>query len=129
MDREVFLDKLRESIRAITDSRYFATERGYQGQLIAELSRRANIKQNFHDNAILEQEYQKRSGKHGINIRPDIILHIPYEKAMYGNRRSGNFVIIQLKRKASVDKAREDFHKLDLMFKKIRLSAWHFSKS
>jgi len=118
MDKEVFLDAFRDSIRAITDIRYFRNERGYQGQLITELSRRANG-QIFPDNAIWEQEYQKTAGKHGLRIRPDIILYVPYEKGLYGDRRSGNFVVIQIKRKASIDKAREDFNKLDLMFKNL----------
>ena len=119
MDKEKFLAKLRDSIRAITDGRYFLTERGYQGQLIAELDRRLNISQNFHDNAILEQEYQKQADKHGITIRPDIILHIPFETGIYNNRSAGNFIVIQLKKGTSVQKAKEDFDKLDLMFGKL----------
>ena len=121
MDKEVFLDTFRDSIRAITDSRYFLTERGYQGQLIAEMESRTNIEQIFLGNAIFEQEYQKTLKNHGINIRPDIILHVPYEKGIYHNRRSGNLVVIQVKLKASVGKAREDFDKLDLMFDKDKL--------
>ncbi len=117
--KEVFLNTLRDSIRAITDGRYFSNERGYQGALIAELKSKAKIEKIFSKNAIVEQEYPKTLGKHGINIVPDITIYVPYEKGMYSNRRGGNFVVIQLKRKASVLKAREDFDKLDLMFEKL----------
>ena len=119
MDKEVFLDTLRDSIRAITDRRYFSTERGYQGQLIAELNSRANKEQILPGKVILEQEYQKTLRKQGITIRPDIIIHVPYEKRMYSNRRAGNFVVIQVKLNATVRKAREDFGKLDSMFQKL----------
>ena len=115
MDRETFLDAFRDSIRAITNSRYFSNERGYQGQLIVELQSRA--RHIFPSNVIWEQEYQKTLKNQGIKIRPDIIIHTPYDEKMHSNRRSGNFVVIQLKRRASVDRAREDFDNLNSMFK------------
>ena len=116
MDKEAFLVNLRDSIRAITNRRLFSTERGYQGQLITELKNRVNIKQIFSKHAILEQEYQKTLEAHGINIRPDLIIHIPYETGIHNDRRSGNYVVIQLKLNASEEMAQEDFNKLDLMF-------------
>ncbi len=119
MDKDVFLDTFRDSIRAITGDRYFSNERAYQAALFAELKSKGNIQQIFSIDAIPETEYQKILIKHGITIRPDLILHVPYKEEMYENRRSGNFVVIQLKRKASVRKAREDFDKLDLMFQKL----------
>lgn len=119
MDKETFLNIFRDSIRAITDSRYFSNERAYQAALFAELKNKANIEQIFSSDAILEPEYQKTLRKHRITIRPDIIIHVPYKKGMHSNRRGGNFVVIQLKRKASKSKAREDFDKLDLMFEKL----------
>lgn len=119
MDKETFLNIFKDSIRAITDERYFLTERGYQCALFAELRNKAHIEQIFSGNAIVEPEYQKTRRKQGIAIRPDIIIHIPYETGIYDNRRSGNFVVIELKQKASESKAREDFNKLDLMFKKL----------
>ena len=119
MDKGAFLNVFKDSIGAITNGRYFSSERGYQGALCTELSSRANIEQIFSGYAIVEQEYQKTLIAHGINIRPDIIMHVPYKKGMYSNRRGGNFVVIQLKRKASVHKAKEDFDKIDLMFKEL----------
>jgi hypothetical protein len=60
MDKNLFLNIFKDTIRAITDKRYFSTERGYQGQLFAELNRRMeSIKLIFQRESILEQEYQK----------------------------------------------------------------------
>ncbi len=119
MDKDAFLDIFADSIKAITDIRYFRNERGYQARLITEMTSRTNIEPIFPSNAICEQEYQKTLKNHGINIRPDIIIHVPYEQGIYGNRRSGNFVVIQLKLSASLRDARKDFDKLDLMFHKL----------
>ena len=119
VDKEVFLDIFRNSLRAITDVRYFSSERAYQGELLAQMRSRDN-KKIYPDNAIWEQEYQKKLYVHGINIRPDLILHIPYETGIYDNHDSGSFVVIQLKRKAYKSKAEEDFGKLDLMFEKLK---------
>lgn len=118
MIKELFLKIFRESIRAITDKRFFSTERGYQGQLLTELNKR-RLEQIFLGRAIVEQEYQKTLDNHGITIRPDIIIHIPHEEGIYQNRRTGNFVVIQLKRRASEDAANDDFKNLDLMFEKL----------
>lgn len=119
MNKEQFLSIFRDSIQAITDERYFSTERGYQGQLLAELNSKLNIEQIFPGNPIVEQEYQKTLDNHGITIRPDIIIHTPYERRIHENRRAGNLIVIQIKREASNDEAKEDFDKLDLMFEKL----------
>lgn len=42
-----FMEIFKESIRAITHKHYFSTEKGYQGQLLAELNKRLNIEQIF----------------------------------------------------------------------------------
>ena len=114
------MEIFKESIRAITDRRYFLTERGYQGQLLAELNKRLKIEQIFPGKPIVEQEYQKTLENQGITIRPDIIIHIPYERGVAQNRQSGNFVVIQLKLEASEKVAKEDFDKLDSMFEKLK---------
>ena len=120
MNKDPFLNIFRDTIRAITDKRYFSTERGYQGQLLAELSRRmASIKRIFPSEPNVEQEYQKTMDKHGITIRPDIIIHIPYEREVSENRGSNNFIVIQIKLNASEKRAKEDFRKLNFMFEKL----------
>lgn len=119
MNKVLFLSLLRDSILAIVHKRYFSTERGYQGQLLTELNKRVNLEQIFPGNPIVEQEYQKTLDKHGISKRPDISIHIPYDRRMHSSRRVGNFIVIQLKLRASEGKAKEDFNKLDLMFEKL----------
>ena len=119
MNKKLFLKIFRESIRAITAKRFFSTERGYQGQLVTELNKRLKIEQIFPGMPIVEQEYQKTLDNHGITIRPDIIIHIPHEEGTYQNRRAGNFVVIQLKLRASKDDANDDSNNLDLMFEKL----------
>lgn len=101
MNREKFLDAFRSSIQAINNKRYFSTERGYQRQLLAELKNNLDIEKLFDGNTIVEQEYQKTLEKHGIRIRPDIIIHVPYKREMHKNRLKNNFVVIQIKCKAS----------------------------
>lgn len=111
-----FLDVFRHSISAITDPAYFSDERGYQGQLYAEINNRINANQLFPGNPIIQQEYQKIERNHGIRIRPDLVIHIPFERGNVINRRHGNFVVIQLKRRSSLAGAIDDFNKIDLMF-------------
>ena len=120
MNIKRFVDILKASILSITNERYFSTERGYQGQLLGELiKRKPDIEQIFPNDPNIEQEYQKNLDEHGIAKRPDIIIHIPYERGMYQNRKYGNSVVIQLKLRASESKAKEDFNKIDLMFEKL----------
>lgn len=119
MESERFMELFKDSLREITAERFYANERGFQGQLNVELNKRLNDINLFPNKAIIEEEYQKTLPNHGINIRPDIIIHVPYEEGLYEDRREGNFVVIQLKLKASEKEAVEDFGKLDLMFTEL----------
>ena len=56
-------------------TRYFQAERGLKGQLLLQLSRRLHLL----DCDIVEQEYQKRHRNHGLTVRPDIIVHEPFD--------------------------------------------------
>ena len=97
MERARFLRILRESLEAITEPRFFETERGFQGELLAEL--RARLREaRFPGDPIVEQEYQKRMREHGIRIRPDLIVHIPFERGLTRVRSDGNFVAVEIKR-------------------------------
>lgn len=99
-----------ESLRSVRDARFFATERGYQGEFLAEL--RARLPHvGLPGDAIVEQEYQKRLPDHGVKVRPDIIIHVPTRAG--GNRRQGNFAVIELKRRAGQTDARKGFANLD----------------
>jgi len=98
--RERILGLLEETLAAIREPRLFRTERGYQGELVAELKARIP-EAAFPGDPIVEQEYQKRVPDHGIAIRPDLIIHIPFERGVTGSRGEGNFVAVELKRDKS----------------------------
>ena len=51
--------------------------------------------------AIIEQEYQKRTKVHGITIRPDMIIDVPFKGGAGQDRDEGNFVAIEIKRKSA----------------------------
>jgi hypothetical protein len=53
--------------RAVSTPRFFETERGYQGELLAEL-RAALLMLGLPGDAIVEQEYQKTFPKHRITV-------------------------------------------------------------
>lgn len=99
-----------ECLRGVRQARFFETERGYQGELLAEL--RARLPEaGVPGDAIVEQEYQKRLPDHGIRVRPDIIIHIPTPAG--ANRQQGNFAVFELKLRAGQAEARDDFANLD----------------
>ena len=62
--------------------------------------------------AIIKQEYQKRLMHHGLKIRPDIIIHEPFEAGHHASRSEGNIAVIELKRRADADGATGDFKSL-----------------
>jgi hypothetical protein len=109
----------RDSLSAITDERLFSSERGYQGRLVAELINRLNVMPIFPGDPVVEQEYQKTLRNHGIRIRPDIIIHIPFERGQLQERSEGNFIVIQLKRNSTKRRALDDFNNIDLMFERL----------
>ncbi|CAB3764354.1 hypothetical protein [Paraburkholderia solisilvae] len=111
MDRDTFLDHLTDALRAITTPRFYENERGFQGELLAELKK--TIPADFlPDKAIIEQEYQKHFDSHGLKIRPDIIVHEPFDESRHGSRRDGNIAVIEIKRVASKKGATGDFGSL-----------------
>lgn len=109
-----FLDALADALGAIDETRLFEDERGYQGELLQELAIRF-AEGGFPGQPIVQQEYQKTLPMHGIRIRPDIIIHIPFERGGLADRRQGNFVAIELKRDASEKTARQAFGNLQAM--------------
>ena len=64
---------------------------------------------------LLIRPQQKRMKDHGFTIRPDIIIHIPFEQANYSARTEGNFVVIELKLRASEAQAVADYENLARM--------------
>jgi hypothetical protein len=108
---DTFLSSMYEALRACDHPRFFETERGFQGQLLIELKKRFDLP----DQAILEQEYQKCLNLHGLNIRPDIIIHEPYNPLRHASRSSGNIAVIELKLNASTKQASLDIENIEKM--------------
>ena len=81
-----------EALKSVRNAHFFTTERGYQGEFLAEL-RRFLPGVGLPGDAIVEQEYQKRLAAHGINVRPDLIIHIPTPVGQ--DRRRDNFVRVK----------------------------------
>jgi hypothetical protein len=116
MTPEVLLSSVRESLAAIRQPRFFETECGYQGQLLVQLDARLRLS----NAAIVEQEYQKQAQTHGLNIRPDIIIHEPFDPERHHTRADGNFAVLELKRRASPTDAFGDFQNLAQMLDVLR---------
>lgn len=119
MDKDRFLRVFKESLEVITEKRFFSSELGYQGQLVTEPNNRLKVELVFSKKIVVEQEYQKTLKNHGIRIRPDIIIHVPYLIEAHSSRKEDNFVAIQLKLNATEEKAKLDFDKLDLLFERL----------
>lgn len=112
-EKDRFLSGLETALNNISHPRYFETERGYQGALIAELQQQLP---NFNwDGAIVEQEYQKRIREHGLTVRPDLIIHVPFLNNEHNSRSEGNFVVFELKLNASENAAITDYENLSRM--------------
>ena len=115
---EHFLTVFQAALAAIREPRLFATERGYQGALIGELQKRL-AEVALPGDPIIEQEYQKTLPHHGFTIRPDLIIHIPFERSATGRRSEGNFVALEMKVNATAAEADEDFASLVLMKERL----------
>src|SRR5262245_54107958 len=112
MAAKSFLALVRAALAAISEPRLFATERGYQGELATQLTSRLPLARIWPGQPLVEQEYQKRAKLHGLRERPDIVIHVPFERGGLTNRKQGNFAVIELKRCASRRQAYRDFQKL-----------------
>lgn len=114
-----FVVALEESLQSILEPVLYGDERGFQGELLHELNARLGHGVLL-DDPVIQQEYQKRIRHHGIKIRPDIIVHVPFERGLVGGRDEGNFVAIELKRKATPKQARQAFASLAKMKKVLK---------
>jgi len=114
-----FLIALQESLQSISEALLYADERGFQGALLHELNARLGHGV-LQDDPVIQQEYQKRMRHHGIKIRPDIIVHVPFERGGMDGRDEGNFVAIELKRRATAKQASHAFASLAKMKKALK---------
>jgi hypothetical protein len=110
-----FLATLRDALASITESRVYESERGYQGQLLIEISSRLKNLPVWPGAPFVEQEYQKNADVHGLRIRPDIIIHQPFDRGNVRSRKEGNYVVFELKLRATEKEALHDFGKLSDM--------------
>jgi hypothetical protein len=107
-----FLAIFQDSLAAIKEPLLFDKELGFQGDLLAEI--RARLKYlALPGDPIIQQEYQKTLPIHGITIRPDLIVHIPFEREATESRKHGNFVAVEIKIRATQKEAQEDFESLE----------------
>lgn len=119
MDRAALLSHIRNALAAISTPRFFETERGYQGALLAQLEQRIP-KELLPEGTIIEQEYQKRLEQHGLSIRPDIVIHEPFDTRRHKDRAEGNIAVIELKLNATSLQAADDFANLCAMIRVLR---------
>lgn len=118
MEQNALLAHLTDALGAITAPRFYETERGFQGALLAELHK--TIPHHLlPEGAVIEQEYQKRLYAHGVTIRPDIIIHEPFDETRHESRKDGNIAVIELKRDASANDAAGDFDSLIRMMQAL----------
>jgi len=95
-NQEQFLALLKDALEHIREPLFFETERGFQGELLALLHNGLDGIE-LPGAPIVEQEYQKTISNHGLYIRPDIIVHIPFDRGHAERRNQDNFVAIELK--------------------------------
>jgi hypothetical protein len=115
MKRDKILEDIRQSLIAITVPRFYETERGFQGELLAQLVKRLALP----DQAIIEQEHQKRALAHGLTCRPDIIIHEPFDQTRHHDRSQGNYIVMELKVRSTAKEAAADFESLGDMIQKL----------
>jgi len=120
MDTESIVEIVVEALKEITSPRFYKTERGFQGRFACALYKVLDERRIFPDDAIIEEEYQKRLKDHGTAQRPDLIIHVPFEAGRSQNRWEDNFVVFAFKKNADQKVAEEDFGKIDIMFKKLK---------
>lgn len=111
MDYDALLVHIEAALRSIMHPRFYETERGFQGAFLAALQR-AIPDHLLPHGAVVEQEYQKRLEQHGLTIRPDIIIHEPFDPVRHRTRQDGNVAVIELKLDASRGAAQDDFASL-----------------
>ncbi len=119
MSNERIITAVRQSLRAISHPHFFNTERGYQGELLAELRKRLPRLKINKGRAVIQQEYQKTRQDHGIRLRPDLLIHEPFDSRHHRDRTQGNYAVFELKRLSTPKKAQDDFCSLFQLMKAL----------
>jgi hypothetical protein len=124
MDKKKLLMHVRGALEDITRPELYADERGYHGEFYAIL--RARVEADLPKGLHLRMEPQKSESMHGLRLRPDIILHEPFDVAIHEDRNQGNDVVFELKRRASKREALRDFESLYSMIRCLDYEAGIF---
>jgi hypothetical protein len=114
-----------QALKSVTKTRFFTSERGYQGELYCSLKSFLDSAGLFEKGYILEMEYQKKGKVHQTTQRPDIILHVPREETD-GNPRANNLAVWALKRNSNPRKAAQDIVKLNEMIEGLKYKVGFF---
>lgn len=114
MESEELLTVIVAALTSVTNPHYYEDERGFQGEFYAQLRLRLRD-MALPEGALLREEYQKRLVEHGLRIRPDIILHEPFDPDRHRGRDDGNHVVMELKRRATPGTAADAFTNLVAM--------------
>lgn len=114
MDSNELLNVIAAALTSVTDPHYYEDERGFQGEFYAQLRLRLQD-MALPEGAVLREEYQKRLAEHGLRIRPDIILHEPFDPGRHSGRYEGNHAVMELKRRATPVAAADAFTNLVAM--------------
>lgn len=114
---EKIIDATEQALLKVAVPRFLRSERGFQGRFYCALQQELENQNLLRNGYILEMEYQK-SRRHGMNQRPDIILHVPAEESG-AKVTQNNLGVWALKLRANEDKALQDFAKLDGMFQRL----------
>lgn len=114
MDSKELLKIIVAALTSVTNRHYYEDERGFQGEFYAQLHLRLRD-MVLPERALLREEYQKRLAEHGLRIRPDIILHEPFDPGRHRGRDEGNHVVMELKRRATPGTAADAFTNLVAM--------------
>jgi hypothetical protein len=112
LNQNSFLQLLRSALLAIQEPRFYSTEREYQGELLAQIGARLGDVPIWPGSSAVEQEYQENAAAHGLDIRPDLIIHAPFDRGLFEHKREGDYVVIELKRRASKQTVESAYAKL-----------------
>ncbi len=119
MDSEIIVGIVIGALQEITSPRFYRTERGFQGRFAGALQGMSDRIRIFPKGTIIEEEYQKVKTSHRVRLRPDLIIHIPFEAGVTESRKEGNFVVFAFKLRANEKEAGQDFEKIDRLFEKL----------
>jgi hypothetical protein len=100
MDINELLKVTAAALTSVTNPHYYQDERGFQGEFYAQL--RLLLRDvTLPVGTLPREEYQKKLAQHGLRIRPDIIIHEPFDPTRHRGRDEGNHAVMELKRRAT----------------------------